>query len=243
MPAGEVALLERIGFVETVVSRMVPELSPEERAADPLLVVVEEYGRLPVDGAAFRGSVPSVPGLEPKEPFQAYFERKLFTHNLGHAVAAYLGAAAGLRFVHEAVLEPQIATKVWGAMEEAGTGLTARWGFSSEEQAEHAGGLMMRFANAALRDTVARVGRDPVRKLRPDDRLVGGALLALEHGVEPRNIAAGIAAALRFDAPDDPSAGELQRRLAASGVVAVLGEVCGLAREHPLVRLVLELYA
>jgi len=41
-----------------------------------------------------------------------------------------------------------------------------------------------------------------------------GALLALEHGVEPRNIAAGIAAALRFDAPGDPSAAELQRRLA-----------------------------
>src|SRR5204862_8277533 len=121
-------LLDRIGFVETVVSRMVPELSPEERVADPLLVVVEEYDRLPVDATAFRGPLPHVPGLEPKQPFQAYFERKLFTHNLGHAVAAYLGAAAGLRFVHEAVAAREIAVAVRGAMEEAGTGLIDRWG-------------------------------------------------------------------------------------------------------------------
>jgi mannitol-1-phosphate 5-dehydrogenase len=243
LPPGDAGLLDRIGFVETVVSRMVPELSPEEHAADPLLVVVEEYDRLPVDASAFHGAIPPVPGLEPRAPFQAYFERKLFTHNLGHAVAAYLGSAAGHQFIHEAIAEPQIAATVRGAMEEAGTGLIARWGFSRQEQTAHAEGLLARFANAALRDTVARVGRDPLRKLRPDDRLVGGGLLALEYGVAPRQIAAGIAAALRFGPPGDPSAGELQRRLAESGVVGVLREVCGLDLEHPLARVVLEAYS
>src|SRR5262249_11178845 len=129
--------------------------------------------------------------------------------------------------------------QVRGAMAEAGAGLVARWEFTAEEQRAHAEELLRRFANAALRDTVARVGRDPLRKLRPEDRLVGGALRALEHGVEPRNIAAGIAAALRFDAPGDPSAVELQRRLRAEGVDAVLREVSGLAPDHPLTRLIL----
>jgi mannitol-1-phosphate 5-dehydrogenase len=242
LPPHKATLLDRIGFVETVVSRMVPELSPKERAADPLLVVVEEYDRLPVDAAAFRGAVPPVPGLEPKEPFQAYFERKLFTHNLGHAVAAYLGGAVGFTYVHEAVAHPDIQAKVRGAMEEAGTGLVGRWRFAAEEQKAHAEELMARFANAALRDTVARVGRDPLRKLRPDDRLVGGGLLALEYGVKPRNIAAGVAAALRFDAPGDPTAGELKRRLDADGPAGVLRQVCGLAPEHPLAQLVLDYY-
>jgi mannitol-1-phosphate 5-dehydrogenase len=236
-------LLDRIGFVETVVSRMVPELSPEERAADPLRVVVEDYDRLPVDGTAFKGAVPTVPGLEPTDRFAGYFERKLFTHNLGHAVAAYLGDAGGLTYIHEAMEVPEIAARVRGAMEEAGAGLIARWGFSRQEQAEHAAGLMARFANAALRDTVARVGRDPLRKLRPDDRLVGGGLLALEHAVEPRDIATGIAAALRFAVPGDPSAAELQRRLGECGAAGVLREVCGLTPEHPLARLVLANYS
>jgi mannitol-1-phosphate 5-dehydrogenase len=236
----DASLLEQVGFVETVVSRMVPELSPADREADPLLVVVEDYDRLPADAAAFRGLAPHVAGLEPVERFQGYFERKLFTHNLGHAVTAYLGYSAGYTHIHEAVADPALAAQVRGAMEEAGAGLIARWGFSASEQRAHAEELMRRFANVALRDTVARVGRDPLRKLRRDDRLVGGALLALEQGVEPRNIAAGIAAALRFDAPGDPSATELQRRVQSDGVTGILREVCGLTPEHPLTRLVLE---
>ncbi len=239
LEAEEQALLDRVGFVETVVSRMVPERSPEERAADPLLVVVEDYDRLPADATAFRGSIPRVPGLEPTDRFAGYFERKLFTHNLGHAVAAYLGYAAGHHFIHEAVADPEIAAQVRGATAEAGAGLMSRWGFSEEQQRAHAEELMPRFANAALRDTVVRVGRDPLRKLRREDRLVGGALLALEAGTVPRDIAAGIAAALRFDAPGDPAAAELQRRLAADGVAGVLREVCGLPDGHPLAALVL----
>src|SRR5205807_5879424 len=120
LPVQEAALLDRIGFVETVVSRMVPELSPEERAADPLLVVVEDYDRLPVDATAFRGPVPPVPGLEPTDRFAGYFERKLFTHNFGHAVAAYRGHTAGLAYIHEAMADAGIAAQVRGAMEEAG---------------------------------------------------------------------------------------------------------------------------
>jgi mannitol-1-phosphate 5-dehydrogenase len=128
-------------------------------------------------------------------------------------------------------------------MDEAGVALVSRWGFTVEEQRAHAEELMRRFANAALCDTVNRVGRDPLRKLRREDRLVGGALLAMEHGVEPRQIAAGIAAALRFDVPSDPSATELQRRLQADGPMGVMRDVCDLSPEHPLTRLVLEAYS
>lgn len=50
---------------------------------------------------------------------------------------------------------------------------------------------------------IARLGRDPAWA----DRLVGVALNALAQGVTPVHFAAGIAAALRFDYPDAPSAG------------------------------------
>ncbi len=89
---------------------------------------------------------------------------------------------------------------------------------------------------------MARVGRDPLRKLRREDRLVGAGLLADEYGVEPRHIAAGLAAALRFDVPGDPSAAELQRWLREQGAPSVLRDVFGLEPEHPLARLVLQQY-
>ncbi|MDP3179377.1 MAG: hypothetical protein Q8M76_15820 [Spirochaetaceae bacterium] len=43
--------------------------------------------------------------------------------------------------------------------------------------ARHEEDLLSRFANAALGDTVYRVGRDLPRKLYPADRVLGAALL------------------------------------------------------------------
>ncbi len=42
-----------------------------------------------------------------------------------------------------------------------------------------------------LKDTCARVGGDPARKLSPDDRLIGAAKTALAQGIVPAYIAVG----------------------------------------------------
>jgi mannitol-1-phosphate 5-dehydrogenase len=217
---------------------MVPVLPPEERERDPLRVVVEEYDRLPVDGRALIGAPPSVPGLEPRDDFAALVDRKLFVHNMGHAVAAYLGYPAGHNFIHEAIHDGAIGEAVRSAMAEACAALVRRHGLDTEEQRAYQEDLLIRFANPRLRDTLTRVGRDPLRKLRADDRLVGAALLCLETGVTPRAIARGIAAALRFDPPDDPSALALQAELRERGRDAVLADRCGLRPDHPLAALV-----
>ena len=52
--------------------------------------------------------------------------------------------------------------------------------------------------NPFLRDSVARVTRDPVRKLGWDDRLLGSMRLALQAGVQPRILAQAAAIALRI---------------------------------------------
>jgi mannitol-1-phosphate 5-dehydrogenase len=52
--------------------------------------------------------------------------------------------------------------------------------------------------NPYVRDTVARVGRDPARKLAWDDRLIGAMRLAMHAGITPRRYAVGVAAALRW---------------------------------------------
>jgi mannitol-1-phosphate 5-dehydrogenase len=242
LPLEQQGLADHTGFVESVVSRMVPAPDAAELAADPLALRCEDYARLPVDADALVATLPAVPGLEPCRPFPAYFERKLYCHNLGHAVAAYQGHLRGHLFLHDAVADEDVLATTRGAMEEAGAALVARHGFEPREQRAHAEDLLVRFANPELRDTVVRVGRDPLRKLRREDRLVGAALLAVEHGVTPHQIARGIAAALRFENPHDPSACELHRRLAGEGIDAVLRDVCGLAPEETLTRLVRDVY-
>jgi mannitol-1-phosphate 5-dehydrogenase len=224
----------RVGLVETVVSRMVPGASSEERVRDPLLVVAEDYDRLPLDARAVVGRLPPIPGLEPRADFEALVERKLFVHNMGHAVAAYHGYEAGKGTIREAMADAGIAAAVRGALEEGSEAVTRHRGLDRAEQAAYIADMLLRFANPALADSVVRVGRDPIRKLRRDDRLVGAALLALEQGLEPVEIVRGIAAALRFDPAEDPAALSLQAELRERGLDGVLAARCGLPPEHPL---------
>lgn len=232
--------LSRVGLVESVVSRMVPVVSEEERLRDPLLAIAEDYPRLPVDANGFRGVVPEIPALSPVRDFSAYVERKLYVHNLGHAIAGYLGFLVGCRYVHEAMILPELRALVLAAMEESCEALARKHGSDREELREHRLNLARRFANPALNDTVLRVGRDPIRKLRPEDRLVGAALTCLDWGVMPKQIAAGIAAALRYDVPDDPASQRIQAVVRETGIGQALFEFTGQRPDSELGRLVLE---
>ncbi len=227
-----------IGFVDTVIARMAPPLTPELRAQDPSLILVEPYKELPVDRAGFVGEPPAIVGMIPYAPFAFFTERKLYIHNAGHAVLAYLGYLAGYEYGWEAVADDEIYFQVRGAMEESALALTRKYHPPAGALLANINDLLARFANRALGDTILRLGRDPLRKLAPSDRLVGAARNAWTQGVTPVNLATGIAAALRFDHPADPIAQELQARLRRDGVAAVLENVCGLAPDEPLFEMV-----
>ena len=96
---------------------------------------------------------------------------------------------------------------------------------------------MHRFANRALGDTVARVAADPLRKLHPQDRLVGAATLCLKHSILPTALARVVQAAFHYDDPADPGALELQVRRQRDGDDATLEAVTGIAPGTALWRL------
>lgn len=235
-------MADHIGFVDTVIARMVPPLTPELRALDPSLILVEPYKELPVDRAGFVGEPPAIVGMIPYAPFAFFTERKLYIHNAGHAVLAYLGYQAGYAYGYEALADDKIYPQVRGAMEESAQALTRKYHPPAGALASNIDDLLARFANRALGDTILRLGRDPLRKLAPSDRLVGAARNALAQGVTPANLATGIAAALCFDHPDDPIAQELQARLRATDVARVLAEVCDIKPGEPLFNMIVPCY-
>jgi mannitol-1-phosphate 5-dehydrogenase len=232
-PVGPAEFDARFGFVEAVVSRMVPIVPDDVRRRDPLWIACEPYARLPVDAAALRGGVPQIAGLEPVADILAHQRRKLASHNMSHALAAYLGYRAGCEFIWQAMDNGPIAATVSGAMDETGRALCSRFHFQPAEQRDYEEDLRRRYRNRALGDQVRRVAADPLRKLGPEDRLIASARLCIEEGVDPANVVAGIRAALAYDDPSDPGAVRLQDRLRA-GRAAVLREICGLATDEPL---------
>lgn len=235
-------LAAHIGFVDTVIARMVPPLTPELRAEDPSLIIVEPYKELPVDRAGFVGEPPAIVGMIPYAPFAFFTERKLYIHNAGHAALAYLGYRAGYEYGYEALVDDEIYFQARGAMEESALALTRKYRPASGALLANIDDLLGRFANRVLGDTVLRLGRDPIRKLARTDRLVGAALNALAEGVTPTHLVTGIAAALAFNHPEDPIAAGLQAKLHGYGIGRTLSEVCELGPGEPLFELVVARY-
>lgn len=233
-PSYHAYLDQYVGFVDTVIARMVPPLPPELRAQDPSLIVVEPYQELPVDAAGFAGPPPTIVGMQPVAPFSFYTERKLYLHNAGHAVLGYMGYQRGYMYGYEAMQEAEIAQAVRGAMAESQQALEQKYGLAAGTITPNREDLIVRFHNRALGDTNFRLGRDPIRKLAHNDRLIGAALTALEQGVEPVNLVTGIVAALHFDPPEDPPAMQLQAQLRQDGLETVLQKICGLTPDSPL---------
>ena len=235
---------KNLGLVEASIGRMVPPLTPEMRAKDKLLICVEPYSELPVDRDAFKGPIPDLVGLIPYTPFEFYIKRKLFLHNGGHALCAYLGYEKGYEYIWQAIADPEIYDAAKASMMASAEALVKKFGEGVRENVEsNVTDLLFRFQNRALKDTIARVGADPVRKLRRNDRIVGAALFAMEQGVDPAPIVKGILAALRFDRAEDVTAPEVQAALREQGIDAVLERYMGLAPEEPLFSLIREAWA
>lgn len=226
----------QVGFVEASIGRMVPVMTPEQHAEDPLLVCVEPYCELPVDAGGFKGAIPDIAHLKPIPNFGAYVERKLFLHNMSHAACAYIGHLREHAYIADAIRDYVVRERVTDAMDEAIEGLARKHGLDRDTLKAHRDDLIHRYHNRALGDQITRVARDPIRKLGPDDRLIGTARMCLSQDVSPSAIALATAAAILYHNDTDPDAQRLQSLRREQGLSAVLEQVCQLAPDAPLAR-------
>jgi len=224
------ALSRRAVFANTAVDRIVPG-QPEGGGID---VTVEPFFEWAIERAPFGDTPPSIPGAHFVDDLAPYIERKLFTVNTGHATAAYLGARAGHVKISDALADEAVAAGVAAALEETSAVLAAKHGFTPDDLAAYRATILDRFRNDALPDTVARVGRQPLRKLSRHERFIGPAAEAAERGLSTRALREAVAAALAFRDADDEQAVELQRLLGELDAPAFVARVCGLEPAHPL---------
>lgn len=217
LTAAEQKLFDKyIGLVEASIGRMVPVQTEQMQKGDILRVCVEKYDKLPVDKAAFKGDIPAIRNMIPYTPFEFYIERKLFIHNMGHAMTAYLGSLTDCEYIWQAISDPYIELCVLRAMTESGIALCKRHGVEFAQINMHIEDLLRRFSNKKLGDTAARVGGDLNRKLSPADRLVGAFNMCVEQEILPYYICLAIAAAMLFDTKDP----------AFENPVSILNDIC-----------------
>lgn len=220
------------GFVEASIGRMVPATPAEIKAQYPLAVCVEPFCTLPVDKDGFKGEIPEIVNLLPYSPFELYIERKLYMHNMSHAVCAYIGNLFGYEYIWQAASDIRVRFAALAALNESAQALSIYHKADIKPLLEHAFDLLTRYDNKLLADTVARVGKDTIRKLSPLDRIPGSIKRCIECGVPYYFICAGLAAALRFAPEGDDAAKEVCEYTKANGVKAALEKYSDLTDEN-----------
>ncbi|GDY11478.1 hypothetical protein LBMAG53_03550 [Planctomycetota bacterium] len=212
------------------------------RGEAPNKLRVEPYCHLPVERAAFRGAVPQVAHLEAVDDFELVIRQKLYLHNLTHACLAYAGHLRGCATIPDCLEIPDLAAAARQAGGEAaealalahGAGDPARVAAVRADCLALVEDLFQRYRNRALSDPVARVARDPQRKLAADDRLVGAARLCVEQGVPFPALALHLALACRYTPAADEPGRDRFIALRSQGWRVQLAELAGLSLKDPI---------
>ncbi|WP_209121028.1 mannitol-1-phosphate 5-dehydrogenase [Alkalihalobacillus sp. BA299] len=226
---------EQFAFPNAAVDRIVPIQTND----DKLLVSVEPFYEWVVDRSKIIGEVPVIEGATFVDDLTPFIERKLFTVNTGHAIAAYLGYQAGIKTIKEAMECEEISQAVKETLKETGTVLVNKYNFNSNEHQKYIEKIVSRFTNPYINDEIPRVARGPIRKLGPNDRLISPAIQYYDYvDGQPKNLANGIAAALRYDYPEDEEAVKLQLKIKGLGYKKTIEQVCGIQAGHPLIELI-----
>lgn len=212
----------KIGFVEASIGRMVPVMTEEKRKGNVLRVCVEPYNVLPVDKNAFKGQIPDIKNLYPYSPFSTFIERKLFMHNMSHALSAYLGNLRNYEYIYQTMQDFDIRFIAKKVLTDVAVAMAKEHDADINQLIAHGDNLIYRFQNTALADTVARVGKDTIRKLGSNDRIIGALKLCEKHGVDCSYLAIGVASGLAFSPIGDESSKELYDFTTQNGVKSAL---------------------
>lgn len=231
-------------FANTAVDRIVPDQAPGQG----LDVTVENYFEWAVESTPFGDNVPDIPGVTWVDDLAPYITRKLFTVNTGHAATAYFGYNAGITKIADALADSQVRAHVEAVLAETKTLVVEKFGFASEVQQAYIDKIIQRFLNPSLPDTVQRVGRAPLRKISRNERFIGPAAELAKRGHDASALVNTVAAALRFDVPEDPESRELQEKLASArgsreATDVLVTELTGISPEHPLFASLSEAFA
>lgn len=233
-------LQEKVGFPNSAVDRIVPNVNIEKEL--PIDVAVEDFYEWDIEKNKIKINS-EIKGAEYVDNLGPYLERKLFLLNGAHATIAYIGYLKGYKFIHEAVTKDEfIRNTAIGFHDEGIIALSVKHGINVEELANYSKKIIGRFENSYLQDELSRVGRDPVRKLSANDRLVTPLKLCYELKIEADNILTGIAAGFLFDSEDDEKAQGIQKDIKTNGIAKTVSSITGLSEDNIIVADIVKKY-
>ena len=229
-----------VGITEAVIMRSAIEADAQLLAKDPLIVNVQNFWELPLDASRVKGSLPDIRGLKLVEEFTGFLERKFYTYNAANGTTSFLGALMGYEKIADAAHDEKILQILDGVYKETAKALSVKHGIPFDEQWAFTRTSLNKLQDYTIVDFIERNARDPLRKLGPDDRLVGSARLVESCGIVPENLCIAIAAAIYYTSPTDEFAVKLAHMRKSEGIDYIIKNVCKLDPDGAIGTLVKE---
>ncbi|WP_295296465.1 hypothetical protein [uncultured Brachyspira sp.] len=132
-----------------------------------------------------------------------YIERKLYCVNSSHAATAYMGYLYNLRYMKDAFDIDEILEFRKNFFDEIAQYFIIKYNANMEELNKYFEKVTIRHSNKNIKDEIARVGRDPIRKLGLNERFVAPYVKLFELDKANKYFARAIAAAFCFYNEDD----------------------------------------
>ncbi len=227
---------QQVGITEAVVMRSAVEATQDIQRIDTNAVSVHDFWELPVDVSRWKGERQAIVGLQYLDNFQGFLQRKLYTFNGTNATIAYLGNLKGYRYLSDAANDADIEKILHDVQQEINKAVVLGLHIPDDEQAAFANMAKRKYQNKDIIDFVERHARDPIRKLGPNDRIVGLIRFIQTQGIVPDAIVYTLVAALHYTSTNnqDPSAKELTAMRKQHGLSYVAKEICGISDREPL---------
>ncbi len=227
---------QHIGISEAAILRSGIEPTKEMLEVDQNTVSVTDFWELPVDKDRMKGKPVDLLGIQYMEHFENFLQRKIYTFNTTNATIAYIGMLKGYVYLRDAANDQEILEIVKKVQSEMNQPIARALGVSLEEQEEFAVKASKKYQDRNVIDFLERHCRDPIRKLGPEDRIVGTARLIEREGGQVNALAMTLAAALYYRSPNesDETAKELTALRERAGLSGVMEQICKIQPDEPL---------
>lgn len=160
-------------------------------------ILSEDYNELPYDVDEALFELP-FPHFKPQKNFTELLERKIYTYNCLSACIAYLGAYKGYTDYADAGNDQEIRKLCDQLLEELNPAISRKYGVSEAEQQAFSVHALEKFSNRDISDTIYKNARAAIRKLSPEERIMGSVSLMLSAEKDPEILYLTAAAALLY---------------------------------------------
>lgn len=170
----------------------------------------------------------TIKGAEYVKDIMKFLQRKIYIINCGHAIAAYFGYQKNYKYVQDALKDNELLKDILGAEKESAMALCKEYGFKYEDVDSYMNNMMLnRFLTPGVQDEISRVAREPIRKLSPNDRIMGPANLCEKHNLDNNHLLKAAATAFKYYQSDDEQAVKINNCIKNEGIEKAIEKYTG----------------